>query len=99
MQSDSIKHELIAWISRLEDQGMLKALWGLKKLLQGSRATEALSEEERQAIASRIAVSNLESDRNFWQQIAETGLERSYAADEPDISGITLLEPNPDYGK
>ena len=31
-QNDSIRLELIAWIQRLDDQGLLKALHGLKKL-------------------------------------------------------------------
>lgn len=99
MQGDSIKHELITWISKLDDQGLLKALWGIKKLLQGKSSTEPLSNEEREAIATRIAAGNDEADRAFWQRISAGGLERAYGTNEPDISGITLLEPNPDYGK
>jgi len=99
MHGDSIRHELIAWISKLDDQGLLKALWGFKKLLQGSGKAGPLSDEERLAIASRIAEGKEDGDRAFWQQISAAGLERAYGTNEPDISGITLLEPNPDYGK
>jgi len=99
MQGDSIRNDLIAWISKLDDQGLLKALWGVKKLLQGTGKSEPLSIEERNAIASRIAGKSHDADRKFWQAISATGLARAYDTHEPDISGITLLEPNPEYGK
>ncbi|MBK9148305.1 MAG: hypothetical protein IPM12_10895 [Flavobacteriales bacterium] len=99
MHGDSIRHELIAWISKLEDQGLLKALWGFKKLLQGTTKAEPLTNEERQAIAARIQDEAHDADREFWQRIGAMGLSRAYSDSEPDISGITLLEPNPEYGK
>ena len=99
MSTESLRNELIAWISKLDDQGLLKALWGFKKLLQGKGSKEPLTNEEREAIASRLGPGAEEADRAFWQQISSAGLERAYGANEPDISGITLLEPNPEYGK
>ncbi|MBK9273148.1 MAG: hypothetical protein IPM49_01240 [Flavobacteriales bacterium] len=99
MSTESLRNELIAWISKLDDQGLLKALWGFKKLLQGKGNKEPLTNEEREAIASRLGPVAGEADRAFWQRISAAGMERAYGTDEPDISGITLLEPNPEYGK
>lgn len=39
----------------------------------------------------------VDEDREFWNRVGLWGLARAYGDDEPDISGITLLEPNPDY--
>ena len=39
----------------------------------------------------------VDEDREFWNQMGLRGLARAYGDDEPDISGMTLLEPNPDY--
>lgn len=99
MSTEGLRNELIAWISKLDDQGLLQALWGFKKLLQGRSGTEPLTSEEREAISSRMASGHDPADRAFWQRISATGLERAYGVTEPDISGITLLEPNPEYGK
>ncbi|HPF89846.1 MAG: hypothetical protein H6592_13300 [Flavobacteriales bacterium] len=99
MSTESLRNELIAWIGKLDDQGLLKALLGLKKLL-GSGGTNALTEEERAAIHAKLdARSGREEDHEFWTKLAASGLARSYGSNEPDISGITLLEHNPQYGK
>lgn len=39
----------------------------------------------------------LDEDREFWNRLGLLGLSRAYGPNEPDISHITLLEPNPDY--
>jgi hypothetical protein len=97
MSTESLRNELIAWISKLDDQGLLRALLGLKKLL-GPAGASQLSDEERSAIASRLAgTAASDEERRFWAQVAGAGLMRAYGEHEPDISGITLLEPNPDY--
>ncbi|MBX3475945.1 MAG: hypothetical protein KF754_16365 [Planctomycetes bacterium] len=99
MSTESLRNELIAWIGKLDDQGLLKALLGLKKLL-GQGGKSGLTTEERAAITARLSDKSLNDDeRGFWTQVAGTGLLRAYDDHEPDISGITLLEPNPDYGK
>lgn len=99
MSTESLRSELIAWIGKLDDQGLLKALLGLKKLL-GAGGPNALTEEERSAINAKLAArSGSDEDREFWTKLAATGLARAYGSSEPDISGITLLEPNPQYGK
>lgn len=99
MSTESLRNELIAWISKLDDRGLLNALWGFKKLLQGKSGQASLTNEEREAITSRIGPGSDEADRAFWQRLSSAGLERAYGMSEPDISGITLLEPNPEYGK
>jgi hypothetical protein len=38
-----------------------------------------------------------DGDRAFWSQVGALGMASGYAEDEPDISRITLLEPNPLY--
>jgi hypothetical protein len=38
-----------------------------------------------------------DEEREFWGNVGLWSLDRAYAEDEPDISHITLLEPNPDY--
>lgn len=97
MSTESLRNELIAWIAKLDDQGLLKALLGVKKLLS-SGGTTPITEEERAAIRNRLAAgANDPGDRAFWATLAAEGLTRAYGTDEPDISGITLLEPNPDH--
>ena len=39
----------------------------------------------------------MDDDYDTWREFAVVALNRAYADDEPDISHITLLEPNPDY--
>lgn len=99
MNTEGLRNELIAWIGKLDDQSLLRALVGLKKLL-GPSGASGLSTEERAAITSRLA-GNIASDdeRRFWAELGAAGLNRGYTDQEPDISGITLLEPNPDFRK
>ncbi len=97
-QNDSIRLELIAWIQRLDDQGLLKALQGLKKLVQRSADKPGLTSKERETIAAELgSIGHSSEERDFWKEVATHGLQRAYSAEEPDISGITLLEPNPTY--
>lgn len=39
----------------------------------------------------------LDDDYEAWRQFGMAALNRAYSDDEPDISNITLLEPNPEY--
>ena len=39
----------------------------------------------------------VDEDREFWNLMGMHSLARAYSEDEPDISNMTLLEPNPDY--
>jgi len=50
MKPDAIRHELIEWISKLEDQGLLGSLLGIKKATQQADWAESLSPEERRSI-------------------------------------------------
>ena len=98
MSTESLRNELIAWIGKVEDQGLLNALVGIKKLLQGKGNVNPLTDEERTAIQSRLSgTAGNALEWEFWSQIAAAGIMRAYDEHEPDISGITLLEPNPDY--
>lgn len=95
MSTETLRNELLAWIGKLDDQGLLKALVGLKKLL-GQGGDTSLTAEERDAIEAHLTSAS-SGDREFWTRLGATGLTRAYGEDEPDISGITLLEPNPEY--
>lgn len=97
-QSESIRLELIGWIQRLDDQGLLKALQSLKKLVQRLPDKPGLTSKEKEAIAAELgAIGHSNEERAFWKEIAAQGLQHAYSTEEPDISGITLLEPNPKY--
>ena len=39
----------------------------------------------------------VDDDYTTWREFGLHALDRAYSDDEPDISHITLLEPNPDY--
>jgi hypothetical protein len=45
MKPDAIRHELIEWISELEDQGLLGSLLRIKRATQQADWAETLSTE------------------------------------------------------
>ncbi len=69
MKPDAIRHELIEWISKLEDQGLLGSLLGIKKATQQVDWTEALSPEERHSIErglDDLKHGRTTSSKDFW---------------------------------
>lgn len=69
MKSDAIRHELIEWISKLEDQGLMGSLLGIKKATQQNDRADGLSVEERRSIERGLA--DLKNGRSvtsadFW---------------------------------
>ncbi len=50
MQSDSIRDELIEWISNLKDQGLLGSLLGIKRATQQADRADDLSPDEKRSI-------------------------------------------------
>lgn len=46
----AVAHELIEWIRKLEDQGLLGSLLGIKKVTQQADWADSLSLEERRSI-------------------------------------------------
>jgi hypothetical protein len=50
MSSDAIRHELIEWITKLDDQGLLGSLLGIKKATQEADWAGSLSPEEHLSI-------------------------------------------------
>ncbi len=58
----------------------------------------ALQEELRSDFDVTVDVEPaVDEDREFWNLMGLHSFSRAYSEDEPDISKITLLEPNPDY--
>ena len=50
MSTEAIRNELIDWISKLEDRGLLGSLLGIKKATQQGDWAEDISLEERRSI-------------------------------------------------
>jgi len=71
------------------------------ELLQDLRlvnGAEALRKELKDEFSVEVIIdAELDADREFWTNVGLWGLSRAYADDEPDISHIKVLEPNPDY--
>lgn len=71
MKPDAIRHELIEWISKLEDQGLLGSLLGIKKATQQADWAETLSPEERRSIErglDDLKHGRTTTSKDFWAQ-------------------------------
>ncbi|MBK7382033.1 MAG: hypothetical protein IPI81_01670 [Flavobacteriales bacterium] len=69
MKSDAIRSELIDWIRKLEDQGLLGSLLGIKKATQQSDWAESLSPNERLSIEQGlkdVEEGHTTSSKDFW---------------------------------
>ena len=69
MKSDAIRNELIEWISKLEDQGLLGSLLGIKKATQQADWADTLSPEERRSIErglEDLKHGRTTSNKDFW---------------------------------
>lgn len=69
MKPDAIRHELIEWISKLEDQGLLGSLLGIKKATQQADWAETLSPEERRSIErglDDLKHGRTTTSKDFW---------------------------------
>lgn len=69
MGADAIRHELIEWIRKLEDQGLLGSLLGIKKATQQADWADSLSLEERRSVEQGLAdLDNGRSlsSKDFW---------------------------------
>lgn len=70
----------------------------LLKDLRLSHGAEALKSELKKEFNVEVIIDpEMDDEREFWANVGLWGLSRAYADDEPDISHIKLLEPNPDY--
>ena len=65
----------------------------VKKLLDTN--SEEILKEVKTILYGRQSES--EEEREDWLKLGMRNFERIYAEDEPDISQITLKEPNPAY--
>ena len=66
--------------------------------LRANQGAQALKKELKEEFDVEVILDPEHDDeREFWANVGLMGLARAYADDEPDISAITLLEPNPDY--
>jgi len=69
MKTEIIRNELIEWISKLEDQGLLGSLLGIKKATQQADWADTVSPEERGSIERGIAdvkQGRTASSKDFW---------------------------------
>lgn len=100
-----------AWVA-LVVMVMIAADYFLKKKVEKAPLAEALMNElssTEQGVAElrsdlkkefdvRVEMEpSIDADRDFWRELGLKAMARGYSVDEPDISHITLLEPNPDY--
>lgn len=69
----------------------------LDDLFKKYESPEQLESELKKEFNVTVTKEFVDPDRTFWGAAGMQGLAKAYASDEPDISGITLLEPNPDY--
>ncbi len=66
--------------------------------LRANHGAQALKKELKEEFNVDVILDpEYDDEREFWANVGLWGLSRAYAEDEPDISHITLLEPNPDY--
>lgn len=69
MKSDAIRHELIEWISKLEDQGLLGSLLGIKNATEKADWADTLSPEERRSIErglDDVKHGRTTNSKDFW---------------------------------
>ncbi|MGV9012960.1 MAG: hypothetical protein ACOH13_10245 [Flavobacteriales bacterium] len=70
----------------------------LLKELRLTNGAEALKKELQDEFDVDVTLDpELDADREFWSNVGLWGMSAGYADDEPDISHIPILEPNPDY--
>lgn len=75
MSSDAVKLELIQWLSRLEDKGLLAALLQFKKTSESRDWYEALSPQQREAIAQGegdIKAGRVIAAEQLWAKYGRT---------------------------
>lgn len=66
--------------------------------LRANQGAQALKKELKDAFNVDVILDpEADDERAFWTNVGLWGLSRAYAEDEPDISHIKLLEPNPEY--
>lgn len=69
MSTEAIRHELIEWISKLEDQGLLRSMLGFMKAAKDADWADHLSPEERRSVERGL--EDLDhgrsmSSKDFW---------------------------------
>lgn len=69
MSTDAIRSELIEWVSKLEDQSLLRSLLGIKKATQPTDWADGISPEERRSIErglDDLKHSRKATSKDFW---------------------------------
>ena len=70
----------------------------MTELAQSSMGVADLRKELKQEHDLQVETDPpVDDEYDAWRQFAAYAMSRAYSEDEPDISHITLLEPNPDY--
>lgn len=87
------------FLKRKQGAGKVPAADDLMSEVAGTdKGVAALQEDLKNEFDVKVEMEpGPDGDREFWSQVGVMGMARGYAENEPDISQITLLEPNPHY--
>lgn len=69
MRADSIKNELIEWLSKLDDKSILVSLLQFKKSAEAGDWTDNLTKEQIESLQrglSDLENGNVTSSKDFW---------------------------------
>lgn len=69
MKAESIKSELIEWLSRLDDKSILTSLLQFKKSAEAGDWTDNLTKEQVESLQrglSDLDKGNMVSSKDFW---------------------------------
>jgi hypothetical protein len=69
MKAESIKSELIKWLSKLDDQRILTSLLQFKKSTEAGDWTDSLTKEQIESLQRGLSDTeqgNIISSRDFW---------------------------------
>jgi len=69
----------------------------MREVAGNDKGVMDLQEDLKKEFDVTVQMEPADNDREFWREMGLHAMARGYSADEPDISHITLLEPNPDY--
>jgi predicted transcriptional regulator len=75
MSSEAMKLELIQWLSKLDDKGLLSSLLRFKKANEAADWYDELTAEQRAAIAegeADIKAGRVRSSKEVWKKYGRT---------------------------
>ena len=75
-----------------EDSGKL-----LGDLFSDYKSPEEIEKHIEEEYGIKVELESTDTDRKEWLEFSMQGLGKSYSQDEPDITGMIVCEPNPEY--